>query len=43
MELVLFMFFVEELDVMFSELVDELDFIDKYREVMFVFLVEKKW
>lgn len=34
---------VEELDVMFSELVDELDLTDKHREAMFALPAEKKW
>ncbi|XP_060127190.1 disheveled-associated activator of morphogenesis 1 isoform X2 [Zootoca vivipara] len=34
---------VEELDVMFSELVDELDLSDKHREAMFALPAEKKW
>uniref|UniRef100_A0A3B4EP91 Dishevelled associated activator of morphogenesis 1b n=2 Tax=Pygocentrus nattereri TaxID=42514 RepID=A0A3B4EP91_PYGNA len=33
----------EELDVMFSELVDELDLTDKHREAMFALPAEKKW
>ncbi|XP_078262736.1 disheveled-associated activator of morphogenesis 1 isoform X2 [Rhinoraja longicauda] len=33
----------EELDVMFVELVDELDLIDKHREAMFALPAEKKW
>ncbi|NXT83328.1 DAAM2 protein, partial [Zapornia atra] len=34
---------VEELDVMFTELVDELDLTDKHREAMFALPAEKKW
>uniref|UniRef100_A0A4W4FQW8 Dishevelled associated activator of morphogenesis 1b n=1 Tax=Electrophorus electricus TaxID=8005 RepID=A0A4W4FQW8_ELEEL len=34
---------VEELDTMFSELVDELDLTEKYREAMFALPAEKKW
>ncbi|XP_044292470.1 disheveled-associated activator of morphogenesis 1 isoform X2 [Varanus komodoensis] len=34
---------VEELDLMFSELVDELDLTDKHREAMFALPAEKKW
>ncbi|XP_053331509.1 disheveled-associated activator of morphogenesis 1 isoform X2 [Spea bombifrons] len=34
---------LEELDVMFSELVDELDLSDKHREAMFALPAEKKW
>lgn len=34
---------VEELDIMFSELVDELDLTDKHREAMFALPAEKKW
>ncbi|XP_006864660.1 PREDICTED: disheveled-associated activator of morphogenesis 1 isoform X2 [Chrysochloris asiatica] len=34
---------VEELDAMFSELVDELDLTDKHREAMFALPAEKKW
>uniref|UniRef100_A0A8C7TXZ5 Dishevelled associated activator of morphogenesis 1a n=1 Tax=Oncorhynchus mykiss TaxID=8022 RepID=A0A8C7TXZ5_ONCMY len=33
----------EELDAMFSELVDELDLSGKHREVMFALPAEKKW
>lgn len=33
----------EELDAMFSELVDELDLTDKHREAMFALPAEKKW
>uniref|UniRef100_A0A8C9TSU3 Dishevelled associated activator of morphosis 1 n=1 Tax=Scleropages formosus TaxID=113540 RepID=A0A8C9TSU3_SCLFO len=33
----------EELDGMFSELVDELDLTDKHREAMFALPTEKKW
>ncbi|XP_058847651.1 disheveled-associated activator of morphogenesis 1-like isoform X1 [Acipenser ruthenus] len=33
----------EELDAMFSELVDELDLSDKHREAMFALPAEKKW
>uniref|UniRef100_A0A3P8XG39 Dishevelled associated activator of morphogenesis 1b n=1 Tax=Esox lucius TaxID=8010 RepID=A0A3P8XG39_ESOLU len=33
----------EELDAMFSELVDELDLSEKHREVMFALPAEKKW
>ncbi|XP_075388046.1 disheveled-associated activator of morphogenesis 1 [Tenrec ecaudatus] len=33
----------EELHVMFSELVDELDLTDKHREAMFALPAEKKW
>ncbi|XP_066464320.1 disheveled-associated activator of morphogenesis 1 isoform X1 [Eleutherodactylus coqui] len=33
----------EELDVMFAELVDELDLTDKHREAMFALPAEKKW
>ncbi|KAL4641813.1 disheveled-associated activator of morphogenesis 1-like isoform X1 [Arapaima gigas] len=33
----------EELDGMFSELVDELDLTDKHREAMFALPAEKKW
>uniref|UniRef100_A0A8B9ZBL1 Dishevelled associated activator of morphogenesis 1 n=1 Tax=Anas platyrhynchos TaxID=8839 RepID=A0A8B9ZBL1_ANAPL len=35
--------FLEELDVMFTELVDELDLTDKHREAMFALPAEKKW
>uniref|UniRef100_A0A8C5PF61 Dishevelled associated activator of morphosis 1 n=1 Tax=Leptobrachium leishanense TaxID=445787 RepID=A0A8C5PF61_9ANUR len=34
---------LEELDVMFAELVDELDLSDKHREAMFALPAEKKW
>uniref|UniRef100_A0A8C9MRF7 Dishevelled associated activator of morphosis 1 n=1 Tax=Serinus canaria TaxID=9135 RepID=A0A8C9MRF7_SERCA len=34
---------VEELDAMFTELVDELDLTDKHREAMFALPAEKKW
>nr|XP_023681253.1 disheveled-associated activator of morphogenesis 1 isoform X1 [Paramormyrops kingsleyae] len=34
---------VEELDVMFAELVDELDLTEKHREAMFALPAEKKW
>uniref|UniRef100_A0A8C9RLX9 Dishevelled associated activator of morphogenesis 1b n=1 Tax=Scleropages formosus TaxID=113540 RepID=A0A8C9RLX9_SCLFO len=34
---------VEELDIMFSELVDELDLTEKHREAMFALPAEKKW
>uniref|UniRef100_A0A8C0FEX6 Dishevelled associated activator of morphogenesis 1 n=1 Tax=Bubo bubo TaxID=30461 RepID=A0A8C0FEX6_BUBBB len=34
---------VDELDVMFTELVDELDLTDKHREAMFALPAEKKW
>ncbi|KAG9336637.1 hypothetical protein JZ751_002984 [Albula glossodonta] len=34
---------VEELDAMFSELVDELDLTEKHREAMFALPAEKKW
>ncbi|XP_069494990.1 disheveled-associated activator of morphogenesis 1 isoform X1 [Ambystoma mexicanum] len=34
---------VEELDSMFTELVDELDLPDKHREAMFALPAEKKW
>ncbi|XP_030070208.1 disheveled-associated activator of morphogenesis 1 isoform X2 [Microcaecilia unicolor] len=34
---------VEELDPMFTELVDELDLSDKHREAMFALPAEKKW
>ncbi|XP_043930395.1 disheveled-associated activator of morphogenesis 1 isoform X2 [Protopterus annectens] len=34
---------VEELDVKFTELVDELDLPDKHREAMFALPAEKKW
>ncbi|KAM5129276.1 disheveled-associated activator of morphogenesis 1 isoform 1-T3 [Mantella aurantiaca] len=34
---------IEELDVMFAELVDELDLTDKHREAMFALPAEKKW
>uniref|UniRef100_A0A8B9SN63 Dishevelled associated activator of morphogenesis 1 n=1 Tax=Anas platyrhynchos TaxID=8839 RepID=A0A8B9SN63_ANAPL len=34
---------MEELDVMFTELVDELDLTDKHREAMFALPAEKKW
>ncbi|MEE6494065.1 hypothetical protein FKM82_017011 [Ascaphus truei] len=34
---------LEELDTMFSELVDELDLSDKHREAMFALPAEKKW
>ncbi|XP_038636205.1 disheveled-associated activator of morphogenesis 1-like isoform X2 [Scyliorhinus canicula] len=33
----------EELDIMFTELVDELDLTDKHREAMFALPAEKKW
>ncbi|XP_030623666.1 disheveled-associated activator of morphogenesis 1 isoform X1 [Chanos chanos] len=33
----------DELDVMFSELVDELDLTEKHREAMFALPAEKKW
>ncbi|XP_069772982.1 disheveled-associated activator of morphogenesis 1 isoform X2 [Narcine bancroftii] len=33
----------EELDIMFTELVDELDLTDKHREAMFALPTEKKW
>uniref|UniRef100_A0A3B1JDD0 Dishevelled associated activator of morphosis 1 n=1 Tax=Astyanax mexicanus TaxID=7994 RepID=A0A3B1JDD0_ASTMX len=33
----------EELDAIFSELVDELDLTDKHREAMFALPAEKKW
>ncbi|XP_061091879.1 disheveled-associated activator of morphogenesis 1 isoform X1 [Conger conger] len=33
----------EELDAMFSELVDELDLTEKHREAMFALPAEKKW
>ncbi|NWY71142.1 DAAM2 protein, partial [Erithacus rubecula] len=34
---------LEELDAMFTELVDELDLTDKHREAMFALPAEKKW
>ncbi|KAG8449392.1 hypothetical protein GDO86_016153 [Hymenochirus boettgeri] len=34
---------VEELDAMFTELVDELDLSEKHREAMFALPAEKKW
>ncbi|XP_029454062.1 disheveled-associated activator of morphogenesis 1 isoform X2 [Rhinatrema bivittatum] len=34
---------VEDLDTMFTELVDELDLTDKHREAMFALPAEKKW
>ncbi|KAM4664630.1 disheveled-associated activator of morphogenesis 1 isoform 2-T3 [Discoglossus pictus] len=34
---------LEELDAMFTELVDELDLSDKHREAMFALPAEKKW
>ncbi|XP_018418271.1 PREDICTED: disheveled-associated activator of morphogenesis 1 isoform X2 [Nanorana parkeri] len=34
---------IEELDVIFAELVDELDLSDKHREAMFALPAEKKW
>ncbi|XP_041070612.1 disheveled-associated activator of morphogenesis 1 isoform X3 [Carcharodon carcharias] len=34
---------IEELDIMFTELVDELDLTDKHREAMFALPAEKKW
>jgi hypothetical protein len=34
---------VEELDVMVSEVVDELDLTDKHREAVFALPAEKKW
>ncbi|XP_068110510.1 disheveled-associated activator of morphogenesis 1 isoform X2 [Hyperolius riggenbachi] len=34
---------IEELDVMFTELVDELDLTEKHREAMFALPAEKKW
>uniref|UniRef100_A0A4W3GYA6 Dishevelled associated activator of morphogenesis 1b n=1 Tax=Callorhinchus milii TaxID=7868 RepID=A0A4W3GYA6_CALMI len=33
----------EELDIMFTELVDELDLSEKHREAMFALPAEKKW
>ncbi|KAK3541982.1 hypothetical protein QTP86_009223 [Hemibagrus guttatus] len=33
----------DELDCMFSELVDELDLTEKHREAMFALPAEKKW
>uniref|UniRef100_A0A673G1J9 Disheveled-associated activator of morphogenesis 1-like n=1 Tax=Sinocyclocheilus rhinocerous TaxID=307959 RepID=A0A673G1J9_9TELE len=33
----------EELDAMFTELVDELDLTEKHREAMFALPAEKKW
>uniref|UniRef100_A0A672PE58 Dishevelled associated activator of morphosis 1 n=1 Tax=Sinocyclocheilus grahami TaxID=75366 RepID=A0A672PE58_SINGR len=34
---------IEELDAMFTELVDELDLTEKHREAMFALPAEKKW
>lgn len=43
MEFFSFILNIEEFNICFVELVDELDFIDKNWEVMFVLFFEKKW